>query len=66
VVRRGRPPAQGALCLGERLVQQQTAWHQGRVERREEIALQVSRDDDELEALAWKREAGEIGAPDLE
>src|SRR5262245_66048019 len=66
MIRRRRASSQCALRLRERLVQEQTAWHQGAVEGKEEIALQVPGDDDELEALAWKGEARQIGAPDLQ
>jgi len=66
MIRRSRSDTERELPRGERLIQDGAARRDGVANRRQEIALQVPGHDDEIETPAWKRTAGEVGAPDAE
>jgi hypothetical protein len=63
MIGRRRAGAERALADGERLVQDGTAWSHAVAEGAEEIALQVSRHEDEREALSGQRVFCQVGAP---
>jgi len=61
--RRRRPGAQLALRNREGFVDDAAAVAKRRCDRRKQIALQISRDDHDVEYSSRKRRHGEIGAP---
>src|SRR5205814_8448898 len=63
MVRRLRPDAQRTLRRREGLVDDDAARRDGALQRGEQIALQVARDDDEIEPCRWQRMLREVGAP---
>ena len=55
-----------ALGYRKRFVEDHAAGHERVAERWKEIALQVARDDDEVEALHGQRHACEVGTPAMD
>lgn len=66
MVGRRRPGSVAPLLDGERFVHDDTARDDGFADRREQIALQVPGDHDEIEAAARQRMLGEIRAPPVD
>jgi hypothetical protein len=63
MIGRGRTGPEQPLCDGECLVEHDAARLHRLADRREQIALQVARDHDEIECAARQRRGREVGAP---
>ena len=63
MIGRGRSGAERALCGRERFVEHDTARHNRGLHCRKQIALQVSRDDDDVEPRLRQRVPRQVGAP---